>query len=103
MSQMMAVVADETLAPVVEGVAVLSLSGDGLMLAGQQIKAKILIAQVDGLSVASGRFDLAATQTVGDVNPVIDSQNGMADAQLRVLGGKAFVKDVALIRFAGPF
>src|SRR5262245_16062030 len=102
MTEVMAVVADETIAPVVEGVAELPQTADGLVLVAERVEAEVAAAQVHrlGLRVAGPRH-LAAAQTVGAVNPTVQAEDRVTDAQLRILGGETLVQDLAFIAFAG--
>src|SRR5437870_11791044 len=98
---MIAVGTDETVAPIVERVAILPHAGDRFVAIVDQVEAKIHAAEVDWLGAGSAAaLDLAAAKSVGDVDPVIESQNRMADAQLRVLGGEALEQDLALVGLA---
>src|SRR5262249_31784577 len=85
--EVVAVGADQASAPVVEGVAVLPHARDRLVSVVDRVEAEIHAAEVDrpgaGLAVAD---DLTTAQPVGDVDPVVDTEDRMADAELRVLG-----------------
>src|ERR1043165_10294870 len=99
---MMAVVADEAIAPGVEGVAELPLPGDRLVFPGDRIEAEIHAAEIDRLGVlVAGTDGLAAAQSVRAVDPTIEAKNRMTHTELRILGCESFVQDVFLVRFAG--
>src|SRR5262245_33975448 len=100
-AKVMAIVANEALAPVVERVAVLAHAGDGFVVAIERVEAKIHAAELDGVVIpVAGPFDSAAAQAVGDVDKPVETEDWIADAELWILGGEAFVEDVALISFA---
>src|SRR5262245_52397968 len=101
MPQMMAIITDEAPAPVIEGIAILAQSGDSLMPVMNQVKAKIHAAEADRLGPGpTAANDLSAAQAVGHVDPVVDAEVGMTDAQLRILGGEPLIEHFALVRLA---
>src|SRR5262249_4922335 len=56
---------------------------------------------VHHLSIGPSRsLHLTAAQPVGDVDPVVEAENGVADAQLWILGGETLVENGALVRLA---
>src|SRR5436309_14192351 len=98
---MVAVVADEATTPVVKAVAVLPHAGDGLVATVEQVATKVHAGEADRLlaRLAVGTH-LPAAQAVGDVNPAVQSEDGMTNTQLRVLDGESFVKNLAFVRLA---
>src|SRR5205085_10591562 len=63
----------------------------------EEVEAEVAAAQVDRPGVPVARpADLAAAQAVGHVDPAVEAEGGVADAQLRVLGGETLVEHLAL-------
>src|SRR5262249_22836195 len=96
-TQMMAVIADEATAPVVKAIAVLPHAGDGLVATIEQIEAEVHAGEADRFLVRLAvSTHLPAAQAAGDVDPAVQPEDRMADAGLRVLDGRSFIKDLAL-------
>src|SRR5437660_6029241 len=102
--EMIAVGAHETVTPVVERVAVLPHAGNCLVAIVKEVEAKIHAIDIKRPGVwPPAALDHAAAEAVDYINPVIKAENGMANAELRILGGKAFEKGLASVGLARAF
>ena len=92
MLQRCAVVAGEAIAKVVERHAELPVAAGGREFAGARVERKIAPADRQGPGVGGGMprvHDVAAAQSVRDINAAIQCQPRMIGPQLRILLGEA--------------
>ena len=116
---MIAIRADESPTPIVERIAELSHSGHRLRAAADRVESKIAAADIDGRTVGDcpllrcpgskrglsplafrivRRPDPAALLTVGNVDSVVQSEQWIADSQLRIARRESVVQRNGLIR-----
>src|SRR5690606_13341929 len=86
MADRIAIAADEAVAPVVEGQAELAYTADRLGGSAGRVEAEIHAVDRNGRLVAARAMvdHRATTQTVGDVDAIVDAEPGMVGSQLGV-------------------
>ena len=81
------IVADESVAEIVERQAELAIARNRLAIAGERIKTKVHAADRERLLRGPAQVDnRAAAQAVGDINAVVEAESRVIGPQLRVFG-----------------